>query len=403
MTLYSYEAFNKDGTIVRGELETQTKQDVVEHLERKALQAISIHRVGSEHKDLNFSFSNSVSPVDVLFFVRNLAATLKAGMSVSESFDMLIRDAEHRPLREMLQHVAGRIRGGMALADAFEPYRKDFPAAFIGMVRAGELTGKLDSTLATLGEYLTKEFELRREVRSALMYPLILLCAAAAVTTLLLVVVLPRLAHTFTQNKMQLPLITRIFMGLSSAITFSWILDLIVVAGLVWFFAYFRKTPVGKRVMSEVLFATPVARDLVKKISLVRFTRTLGSLINSGVSALEAIDISADAIGNHRYSEALHEAGKAVEKGSPLSSALAAHEDLFPRILIGLIVVGERTGSLGDILTSLAVFYEDEANARLKNLTAIIEPALLLVLGLVVGSIALSILLPIYSMIGQIG
>lgn len=403
MALYSYEAFNKNGTIVRGEFEGESENEVVDHLERKALQPTSIRVVGGTRHDISFSFSNTISPVDTLFFIRNLSTMLKAGMSMSESLDILIRDAEHKPLRDMLQRVALRIRGGRSLSDAFEPYRDQFPAAFIGMIKAGELSGKLDATLASLGDYLSREFELRREIKGALMYPIILLTASIGVTSLLLIVVLPRLTQTFMQNKMQLPLITRIFMGMSSALTYSWVLDIAILAALVWFFTYFRKTKSGKKFWSELLFAAPVSRDIVKKIALVRFTRTFGSLINSGVSALETIDISADAVGNTRYSEALREAAKSVERGSPLSSSLAAHEELFPRILIGLVVVGERTGTLGEILLTLASFYEEEANAKLKNLTAIMEPALLLVMGLVVGSIALSILMPIYGMIGQIG
>lgn len=405
MSTFLYEAYDKDGATVRGEYEAQTSEEVVEHLLHRSLSPVSIRSLkANSATELSFSsLFKRLSPVDVLFLVRNLATTLKAGMSMVEALDIMIADTDRPYLRYVLQTIQAGMKSGLPFSKGFEQFRGSFPPAFIGMLRAGEASGELDSTLASLGAYLAKEYNLRQAVRAAMIYPVVLLCASAGVVALLLIVVLPRLSKAFAQSGVELPFITKVFLALSNALTYSIWLDLAVVAGLVWFFTYFRRTVIGRRFMLSVLMRTPVARDVVKKVALVRFTRTFGHLIGGGVSAIEALDIAADSVGNDDFAAAIRKAGEDLQHGISLSHSLPERRDLFPSILIGLIVVGEKTGTLSAILLDLADFYDEEAGNRLKNLTSILEPILLLVMGLIVGSIALSIMLPIYQLIGKVG
>jgi len=405
MSTYLYEAYDKDGTAVRGEYEADSSQDVVEHLLHRSLSPVSIRPLrANSATELSFaSLFKRISPVDVLFLVRNLATTLKAGMSMVEALDILIADTDRPYLRYVLQTIQAGMKSGLPFSKGFEQFRRSFPPAFIGMVRAGEMSGGLDTALSSIGAYLTKEYQLRQQVRSALIYPIVLLCASSGVIALLLIVVLPRLAKAFAQSGADLPFITKVFIGLSAALTYSILLDIAVLAVVVWFFVSFRRTDAGKRIMLAALMRIPIARDVVKKVALVRFTRTFGHLLASGISAIEGLEIAADSVGNITYAAAIRKAGDDLEHGISLSHSLSERRDLFPNILIGLLVVGEKTGTLSAILLELADFYDDEVGSRLKNLTSILEPVLLLVMGLIVGSIALSIMLPIYQLVGKVG
>ncbi len=403
MSIFLYEAYDAKGSPVHGQFEADSEREVLEYLTRHSLSPVRVVDLArSATSRLALSFFDRISPVDVLFLVRNLATTTKAGMSVVESLDVLIADSEKPIMRQMLEGVQGSIKSGQSLSQAFVPYQQWFPVAFIGMIKAGEISGKLDTTLTTLGHYLTREFQLRSQVRSALIYPVVLLVASVGVIVLLLIGVLPRLTSAFAASGVKLPFITQAFLSISHALTWSITLDVLVVAALAWFFIYFRRTPRGKKIWFAILSRLPLARDIMHKVALVRFTRTFGSLMDSGISALEGLDITAQSIGNGSYEEALRAGRRQMEEGVSISHTLAQNPELFPRVLTSLVVVGERTGTLSMILLSLADFYEEEVANKLKDMVAILEPALLLVMGLVVGAIALSILLPIYQMVGGV-
>lgn len=404
MATFIYEAYNREGVLTHGEYEGVNRDEVVGYLIKRDLTPVSVKKIRARGEGggiLSISLFERLSPVDVMFLVRNLATTIKAGLSVVEALDILIADAEKKLMKKVLQEAQAMIKNGQSLSSGFSAYKDSFPPVFMGMLRAGELSGQLDKILTELGKYLSKEYALRSKVKSALTYPIILLVASVGVMILLLVFVLPRLTSSFAASGVKLPFITQVFLSLSKMITWSITLDLVVVAGLVWFFVYFRTTNMGKRFFSWIIAHTPVANELVKKVALVRFSRTFGNLISSGVSAIEALELSSESIGNLSYELAIKNAITAVENGSPISEALGRFPNLFPRLLISLIIVGERTGSLHTIMSTFADFYEEEVDNVLKDLTSILEPALLLIMGLLVGAIAVSIILPIYQLVGH--
>lgn len=404
MTTFIYEAYNKERAPVRGEYEAATRDEVVEYLIKRELTPISVEDIkgsGGRRGLSEIALFERITPVDIMFLVRNLSATIKAGLSVVEALDILIADTEKRLVKKMLQNAQAVIKGGQTLSTGFEPYAKMFPPIFLGMLRAGEASGQLDRTLAELGQYLSKEYALRAKVKSALMYPVILLVAASGVVTLLLMFVLPRLTKAFASSGVKLPWITKFFLGISDALTWSYTFDLVFIVGIIFFFVYFRKTQIGKKLIFWIVAHTPVASDLVKKVALVRFARTCGNLVASGLSAVESLELSARTIGNDAYAHAIEGSIEEVKGGSPISSALAKHPTLFPRLLISLLIVAERTGTLSDILITFADFYEEEVDNKLKDLTAVLEPILLLIMGVLVGAIAFSIILPIYQLVGH--
>ena len=403
MAIFIYEVYNKDGATVRGEYEASTREEVVQYLLKRDLTPISVEalRGGKGGLDLSISLFEKVTPVDILFLVRNLSATVKAGLSVVEALDILIADTEKKMMKNILREVQALVKNGQPLSAGFANFANQFPPVFLGMLRAGEASGQLERTLTELGQYLSKEYALRAKVKSALTYPIILLVASIGVVSLLLIFVLPRLTKAFASSGVELPWVTKFFLGLSSMLTYSFILDGIILFFTVWFFLYFRKTNMGKKFFFFLISHIPVANELIKKVALVRFTRTLGNLMASGLSAVGSLESAAQSIGNQKYEIAIKSIVDNVKNGLSISDSLAKFPELFPRLLVSLVIVGERTGSLSEILITFSDFYEEDVDNKLKGLTAVLEPILLLIMGLLVGSIAFSIILPIYQLVGH--
>ncbi|KKT37649.1 MAG: Type II secretion system protein, PilC [Parcubacteria group bacterium GW2011_GWA1_44_13] len=401
--IFIYEVYNKDGATVRGEYEAGSREEVVQYLLRRDLTPISVEAIrgGKAGLDLSISLFEKIKSVDILFLVRNLSATVKAGLSIVEALDILIADTEKKMMKNILREVQALVKNGQPLSAGFANFANQFPPVFLGMLRAGEASGQLERTLTELGQYLSKEYALRAKVKSALTYPIILLVASIGVVSLLLIFVLPRLTKAFASSGVELPWVTKFFLGLSSMLTYSFTLDLIVVFFATWFFLYFRKTTIGRKFFFFLISHIPVANELIKKVALVRFTRTLGNLMASGLSAVGSLESAAQSIGNQKYEVAIKAIVDDVKNGMSISDALTKFPDLFPRLLVSLVIVGERTGSLSEILITFSDFYEEDVDNKLKGLTAVLEPILLLIMGLLVGSIAFSIILPIYQLVGH--
>lgn len=401
--LYYYEASDKAGVIITGDFEALTKEAVLEYVVKRGLIPLSIREkketVGIKK---NLSIFERITPLDHILFVRNLAASLKAGLSIIEAFDILIIDASKGALKEIFTTIKANLQNGQPLSVSFKAKKKVFPPIFVGMLKAGEYSGKLDQTLNELARYLTREYNLKRKIRSALAYPMFLLVSSVAVIGLLLVFVLPRLTKTFRQSNADLPFLTKMLVKISAVFTYRPILDFILLAGLIGFFVYFKKTDFGRRMFLKIFFRIPVTRELIKKLALVRFTRTLSSLVSSGTPIIESLELAAESVNNEIYEKAIKKSIEQVKNGVSFSKTLENYPHLFPHFLTSLIVVGERTGNMEHILKTFADFYDTEVNHTLKNLTTFLEPLLLLFMGAVIGTIALSILLPIYQLVGKI-
>ncbi|OGM93731.1 hypothetical protein A2524_01350 [Candidatus Wolfebacteria bacterium RIFOXYD12_FULL_48_21] len=401
--IYTYEASDQYGKIIEGEYDAQDRDSVVEYLARKDMIPVSIQEKGlaGDTKKKGIVLFETITAVDRILLVRNLAATVRSGLTIIEALNILIGDTTKELMRTILNDAKNNLKSGQPLSATFTTYKKYFPVIFVGMIKAGEASGRLEETLNELGRHLSREYNLLRKVRSALAYPVILLVASVGVITLMLIFVLPRLVKVFKQSNAELPLPTQILMSISGAVTYSITLDLILLGVVVWFFIFFRKTDAGQRFFMWAFMRMPFVRELVHKVALVRFTRTLGSLIGSGTHIIEALELAADSVGNIYYKNAIVASIVQIKNGVPLSKALEQYPVLFPHFLIGLVSVGERTGTLQHVMETFADFYDEEVDHTLKDLTTFLEPMLLLMMGLVIGTIALSILLPIYRLVGN--
>lgn len=404
MSLFVYEAINEEGRIVNSEINSLNKEEVVSILTQKHLTPISIELKSGETK-LKSSFGSqaifeSISALDKIILIRNLAATIKAGLSLSEALEIMVADATKNIVKNFLAEAQLGVLNGQPLSSIFEKHHKEFSPIFTGMIKAGESSGHLDESLEELSRHLNREYNLVKKVKEAMTYPIILIVASLGIVTVMLTFVLPKLSKSFIQNNVELPFLTKMLVNISNALTFSPVLDIAIVGGTIAFIMYFRKTEGGKKFISRAMFKIPVVNNLVKKIMLVRFSRTLGSLISSAMSISESLNLTARAVGNEVYESAILKADSEIKNGIALSQALKNNPKLFPNFLISLVAVGEKTGTLDKVLKNFSDFYDDDVSSALKSLTTLLEPLLLLFMGLIVGLIAVSILMPIYSMVG---
>lgn len=402
--LYVYKASNADGLITEGEMEAAHAGVVMDHLSRKGLIPVMVEEktVAAKKKGLmSLSLFERVGEIDVITITRNLGATIKAGLSIVEALDILVADATKNAVRRVLTDTRSNVENGKPLSMTFANYPRVFPPVFIGLLKAGELSGKMDETLSELARYLSREYGLKRKIKGALAYPIILLIGSLLVIGLLFMFVLPRLANTFSQSGIELPFMTRVLVGASNAISSHIVLVLGLIIGIVLFFFYARKTPWGRRGLLKIAFHLPVFGEMVRKVALVRFARTLGTLLSSGMPITDSLDLVASAVGNPAYSAIIKSANESVAKGVAISETLVKYPDHFPRFLTSLIAVGEKTGTLEQILITFAEFMDEEVDNTVKNLTNVLEPVLLLFMGLFIGVIAVSILLPIYQLVGK--
>lgn len=401
MAIFIYEAVNKKGQVSRGEINAVNQEEVVANLLKKRLTPVVIEDKRELKHQLNTALFERFTSLDRIIIIRNLSATLRAGLSLNEALDILIADASKQVIADFLTAAKVNVLNGQQLSKTFEQHPKLFSPIIIGMIKAGEISGQLDKTLNELSQHMIKEHNLVKKVKSALAYPAILLVASIGIVVLLLVFVLPRLTKTFAQSKVDLPIITKILVKLSEIITFNFYLDFGFLVLVFWFFSYFRKTNIGHRFFARLLFFFPASRNLVKKIVLVRLTRTLSSLIASALPISESLELTASAVGNEYYARAVLAANEAIRSGMQLSESFRKYPKLFPRFLTSLVAVGEKTGTLEEVLKTFADFYEEEADGALKDLTTFLEPVMLLIMGLIVGLIAVSILMPIYQLVGN--
>ncbi|MFZ4631692.1 MAG: type II secretion system F family protein [Patescibacteria group bacterium] len=404
MSLFIYEAINEEGRIVVSEINSLNKEEVISVLNQKHLTPIRIELKSDSAKFKGLGSTvlfERFTELDKIIMIRNLGATIKAGLTLSEALEIMVVDSNKKIVKDFLLEAQQSVLNGQSLSSVFEKHNNNFSPIFSGMIRAGEGSGMLDKSLEELNHHLNREYNLIKKVKAALTYPLILVVASIAIVIVMLVFVLPNLSKSFAQNNIELPLLTKILIQISNALSYSFLLDIFIVAGLVYFFMYFKKTKVGKNVISYLMFNIPVFKKLIKKIMLVRFSRTLGSLISGSLSISESLSLTAKAVGNDKYEEAILGASADIKNGISLSESLKNREELFPNFLTSLIAVGEKTGTLGKVLENFSDFYEEDVSAALTDLTTLLEPLLLLFMGLTVGLIAIAILMPIYSMVGS--
>lgn len=334
---------------------------------------------------------------DMVFFFDNLRVMIHAGLSYNQAFRTLVTQTTNKRWQNILQDIAGRIERGETLALAMARFPA-FTPLMTNMVRIGELSGTLDDALTALVNQMKKDLALRAKVRGALMYPAVILSATGVISVGMMIFVVPKILDIFKDIKTPLPLATRILLGVSGIITSHGISAAIVFVTVVTALTFFAKKPLGKRLLHTVFLRAWILGPIVRKINLARLTRTLATLLRTGIPIQDALTNTANVLGNMHFKQAILAATTAVNRGASIGDALAEHPHLFPPIVTQMAIVGEQAGQLDEMLTELAVYYESQVDDTLSNITQIIEPVLVLTLGVAVGGIAVAIISPIYAL-----
>jgi type IV pilus assembly protein PilC len=348
------------------------------------------------------SIFGRVPILEKLLFARYFSLMLRAGLDVKRSLAALQEQARSKPLKSSLEAVYQGIERGKTLAESMEDFPQSFPPLFVSFVRVGEATGRLQESLGVLAQQLQKEYELRRAVRGGMLYPIVILAALFAVGVAMMIFVIPKLVEVFKGFNVQLPLPTRVLIAVSNFFQVYWY---IVIGGIfviiVGCWALLRVRAIKETLLHWLLF-TPVIGPIMQKINLARFSRNLSSLLESGVSFLQALDVLGTNTPHPSYARVFVAAKDHVKQGKILSDFLKDFHRLFPPLVTNIIKVGEETGELDDVLKEIALFYESEVDQTMKNLTSIMEPVLMIFIGLAVGALAVSIISPIYNLVNVI-
>jgi type IV pilus assembly protein PilC len=400
MAVFTFSGKDAAGQKVSGERNAPNKQTLVTQLRREQITAGSIREKGKEFSLPTFGGSK-VKTKDIAIFFRQFSVMIDAGLPLVQCLEILAANQENLSFQKTLNGVRTTVEGGSTLANAMRQYPKVFDDLTTNMMEAGETGGILDIILQRLAAYVEKAVKLRSAVKSALIYPIAVVSMALIIVGALLKWVVPIFANLFVGLGVALPLPTRIVIGLSSFIGQFWWFFILGSAGVFFGMKQIRKDPRGKYYQDYALLKAPIVGILLRKIAVARFTRTLGTLITSGVPILEGLTITARTSGNAVLEQALMKVRKAIEEGRTIVDPLR-ESGVFPNMVTQMIGVGEATGAMDSMLQKIADFYEDEVDAATKDMLAMLEPVIIGILGVSVGGIVISLYMPLFSMIAKL-
>lgn len=394
MTVFSYRAKNELGEIVVGTVDAASEKDAESTLQVHQLIPLSL----TEQTDIGrapFGIG-SVTVKEKALFTRSLAALLEAGLPLVQSLNVVLNQVRNKRLRLVTGNLIHDIEGGISLSKSAEKYPSIFNPIYINMLRSGEATGRLDTILKDLADQLESDAEFVARVRSAMYYPIFIIIALIVVGAIVMTRIIPQLKEVFLDAGVPLPIATRVLIAVSDYLNQSWYF---VIAGLVVLVILGRfasKTPAGSRTINRLSLTLPPFKELSLGVVMTRFTRVSGMLLQAGVPILDTLSIVSDVTGNVLVREGVERSRSEVERGVPLSSALGK-EPSFPPLVTQMVAVGESTGRLDEMLLNLSKFFATEVDARLKGLTSLIEPMIILILGIGVGFLVFAVIIPIYN------
>ncbi len=407
MATFAYVGKTRQGSVKKGEVVAKSRDEAVDRLRKQSVVVTSLEEKAGKGGDSiwNMEIGGGVQDKDIVVFTRQFGTMINAGLPLIQCLDILASQSENKTLRTTLADVKTQVEGGSTFADALKKHPKVFDELYINMIHAGEVGGLLDTILNRLSKHIEKAMKLKAAIKSAMVYPGVILSVAVVVIAVLLIWVIPTFAQMFTEmsgGKVGLPGPTQIVIDVSKFFQ-SYILH--IVAGIALFvFAYraYYKSPKGRLMMDGLFLKVPVVGELIRKASVAKFTRTLGTLITSGVPLLDGLLITAKTSGNKVLEGAILDARVSISGGKTIAEPLSKSQ-VFPKMVTHMIAVGETTGALDSMLGKIADFYEDEVDTAVATLTAMLEPAMMVFLGIVIGFIVIAMYLPIFTMAGSVG
>lgn len=398
---FSYEAKTQEGVPQRGFVEAGSQEGAVDILQQRKLIVISVSEAAT--KEIGFSWkkiANRVSLKEVSIFSRQFATLFSAKVPIVESLNTLAEQESNPYFREVIESIAHEVESGTPLSRALLRYPNVFSDFFVQIVHSGEVSGKLGDVFQYLADYLERDLAVRQKTRGALIYPAFILLALSLVMVVLMVYVMPQLTSMLQDAGESLPLITRIIINFGNFVRdFWWVAALIVLLGIVFGWRYVR-TPGGRAVADRLMLDFPILGKLFQKIYMMRFSETLSVLLVGGLSLPQALEITRDVVGNTIYAATINKMVDAVREGSQMSRVLL-EDPYVPRLVGQMVLVGENTGRLEDMLRHISKFYQSEVDNAVSNLTSAIEPLMIIIIGIAVGAVVVGVILPIYNLAGS--
>jgi type IV pilus assembly protein PilC len=402
MPVYLWEGKNRNNQIQKGELEAANEDAIRAYLNRIR---IVPNKIKKKPKDLfeNVKFLQpKIKEKDIIIFARQFSTMIDAGLPIIQCLDILQSQQENPTLKKMLKEIKDAVEGGTTLADSLKRFPKHFDNLFINMIAAGEAGGILDVILKRLAAYMEKAAKLKRKVKGAMVYPAITIFVAVVVVAIILVFVIPVFQKMFADFGSGLPGPTLVVIAISEFVKskIHWIIIAVILFAIA--FKKYYKTDKGRLVIDSWALKTPVFGLLIRKVAVAKFTRTMGTMLSSGVAILEALDIVAKTAGNRVVENAIYNVRSGIAEGRTMADPLQA-SGVFPSMVCQMIAVGESTGALDAMLEKIADFYDEEVDQAVENLTAMIEPMMIVFLGIIIGGLIVSMYLPIFKMAGAVG
>lgn len=396
MPSFKYKALGKNGEKIENVYTANTKEDVLIMIRSNNYYPLKIEEIVESTK-VDSNLFVKVKTKDIAIFCRQFYTMLNAGATINNCLNILGQQITNKKLRSSVVSVDENIRKGLTLSEAMKKEKKVFPDLFVNMVASGEASGTLDTIMKRMAEHYEKENKINNKVKAAMVYPIMLGTLSVGIVTLMLTFVMPIFVGMFESNAIKLPLPTRILLGISSTLKNSWYIILVILGGIIFGLMSYFKTENGKIALSNIKLSIPILKNVNEKIIISRFTRTLSTVLASGMSLIQALQIVARVVGNKVIENKIIEVKEQMMKGGVLSDPLIK-AGFFPPMLCSMIKIGEESGSLDDILDKTADFYDDELETAIQQFTSMLEPLMILIMGVVIGSMIIAILLPMFDM-----
>lgn len=397
MKRFNYKAKDSAGRIIKGEVEAASVDAAAKLVRSKGFFVISINPKIDSPFSLFRRMREKITGSDVANFTRQLSTMINAGLPITEAL-LILRSQTKKSMQAIVAQLLADVEAGESFSAALGKHPKVFGKTYIALVKSGEIGGVLDAVLLRLADNLEKQQEFGSKVKGALIYPVIIVVGMIIVSMVMMVFVIPKLLGLYADFNADLPLPTKILIGVSGFFVKYWFIALILLGIGLYVLRLYKATPEGRHKIDELIFKIPVYGELQRQIILTELTRTLSMMVGAGVSILEGLHITSEVVGNTVISDALIDASNQVEKGFPVAFAFSKHPEAFPFILSQMIAVGEETGKMDEVLTKISRIFEVESDEKVKGLTAAIEPIVMVILGLGVGFLVIAVILPIYNL-----
>lgn len=406
MSHFIYKAKKPTGEIYSGEKDVNDRYELYKILRESGEEVVEFKEKSSKgglHMDINLGFlTNRIKTIEKINFARNLGAMLQAGLPLSRALQVLERQTRNKAFKNILTDLISEIDRGTTFADSLKKHPKVFAELFVSMVHAGEQSGTLADSLKVVSTQMDSSYTLEKRIRGSLMYPAVIVSAMVLIGILMFVFVVPTLLKTFTDLNVELPFTTRMVLGLSNLIQNYGLVVLLFAIIIASSFIWWSRRESGKRVIHAALLKIPIIGSLVQEVNTARTARTLSSLLGSGVDVVESVTITAAVVQNIYFRAVLNRAAESIKKGDLMSKIFSENTNLYPVFFAEMMSVGEETGKTGEMLLGVAHYYEEDVNERTKDMSTIIEPFLILLIGAAVGVFALSMIQPMYSLVNVI-